>query len=49
MGFVYKETNKLIGSTNFLAWKKRIDLTLTKHEVMEYVLNEVVEPSKDKI
>lgn len=43
-----KESNKLGGSTNFLAWKKMIDLALTKNEVMEYVLVEVVEPSKEK-
>ena len=39
--------NKLVGSTNFLALKKRIDLTLIENEVMEYVLGEVVEPSKE--
>ena len=48
MGSFCKESNKLVGSTNFLAWKKRIDLALTKHEVMEYVLGEVIETSKDK-
>ena len=43
-----KERNKLIRSTNFLAWKKRIDLALTENEVMEYVLGEVVVPDKEK-
>ena len=39
-----KEGNKLNGSTNFQAWKKRIDLILVENEVMEYVLHKVVEP-----
>ena len=37
----FKESNKLIGSTNFLEWKKRTDLILTENEVMEYVPGEV--------
>jgi len=43
-----KQSNKLFRSTNFLAWKERIDLTLTENEVMEYVLGEVVLPDKEK-
>jgi len=39
-----KESNKLVGSTNFLAWKKRIVLVLTENEVMEYVLGEITQP-----
>lgn len=48
MGSIGNEINKLIGLTNFLAWKKRIDLALTEHEVMEYVLGEFIEPRKYK-
>lgn len=43
-----KENNKLVGLANFLAWKKRIDLTLTENEVMENFLGEVVVPDKEK-
>jgi len=48
MAIFCKERNKLARSTNFLAWKKRIDLALTENEVKEYVFGEVVEPSKEK-
>jgi len=48
MVYFYKEINKLIRSTNFLKWMKRIDLPLIEHEVMEYVLGETFEPSEDK-
>lgn len=43
-----KGRNKLVGLANYLAWKKRIDLALTKHEVMEHGLDEVIEPSKGR-
>jgi len=43
-----KESNKLVGSTNFLAWKKRIDLVLIENEVMEYIHGEVTQPDKEK-
>jgi len=48
-GTFYNERNNLVSSTNFLAWKKRNDLTLTKYGVREYVLDEVTESSKDKM
>ena len=48
MASICKESNKLVGSTNFLSWKKRIDLALTENEVMEYVLGGVVVPDKEK-
>ena len=35
MGSFCKESNKLVGSSNFLAWKKMIDPALTEHKVME--------------
>jgi len=43
-----KKRNKCVGASNYLAWKKRIDLALIEHEVMEYVTGEITEPSKDK-
>ena len=33
----FMESNKFIGSTNFLAWKKRIDLLLKDNELLEHV------------
>lgn len=48
IGSFYKKSNKLVGPTNFLAWKKMIDLTHTKHEVMGFVLGIIIEPGKDK-
>ena len=48
MGSFYKESNKLIAESNYLAWKKRIDLILTEQELMEYVTGEITKPSKDK-
>lgn len=48
MGSFCKERNNLIGASNFLAWKKTIGLTLTKHEVMQYVTSEITEIIKDK-
>ena len=48
MATFFKESNKLVGSTKILAWKKGIDLALTKNEVIEYFLGEVVEPNKEK-
>ena len=44
----FKEINKLVGSTNFLAWNKRIELVHTENEVMEYVLGEFIVPDKEK-
>lgn len=38
----------LIWASNYLAWKKRIDLILTKQDVMGYVIEEVTKPEKDK-
>lgn len=33
----YNESNKLVGSANFLAWKKRTDLNLIENEVMDHI------------
>ena len=48
MGSFFKERNNLVGASNYLAWKKIIDLALNEHEIMEYVTGEIIEPSKDK-
>ena len=43
-----KESNKLVGSSNFLAWKKWIDLILVENEVIDHVHGKVSKPSKDQ-
>lgn len=48
MGSFCKESNKLIRASNYLAWKKKVDLILTEQEVMEYVTRQITQPSKDK-
>ena len=35
-------------ASNYLAWKKRINLILTEQDVIGYVNGEVIEPQKDK-
>ena len=42
-----KESNKLVGSSNFSAWKKRIDLNLIEDEVMDYIKGSTTQPSKE--
>lgn len=39
-----KEDNKLAGTSNYLAWKKRIDLILMENEVIEYVKGSISKP-----
>lgn len=50
--FIQKDSitniNKLDVSSNFQAWKKRIDLVLIENEVMDHILGKVIEPKKDK-
>ena len=41
-----KENNKLVGASNFLAWKKRTDLNLIENEVMEHVKGSITKPPK---
>ena len=48
MGSFCKESNKVVGASNYLAWKKMIELILTKQEVMEYVIGKIIEPRKNK-
>ena len=44
----YNESNKLVGSSNFLAWKKRRDLILIENEVIGHVKGSIVEPPKEE-
>ena len=43
-----KESNKLVKSSNFLAWKKRTDWILIENEVIGHVKGSIVEPPKEK-
>lgn len=43
-----KENNKLVGTMNYLAWKKRIDLILLENEVNEYVTSSITKPYQEK-
>ena len=42
-----KESNKLVGSSNFSAWKKRTYLNLIEEEVMDYIKGSNVQPPKE--
>jgi len=37
-----KESNKWVGTNNFLAWKKRIDLLLKENELLEHVKGNII-------
>ena len=43
-----KESNKLVASSNFLAWKKRTDLILIENEVIDHVKGFIVELPKEE-
>lgn len=43
-----KENNKLVGTSNYLAWKNKIDLILMENEVIEYVKGSITKPSQVK-
>ena len=46
--FFCKESNKLIKASNYLAWKKRMNMSLIEKEVMEHVKGTITKPgSKD--
>ena len=42
-----KESNKLVGSSNFSAWKKRTDLSLIEDEVMDCIEGSTIQPPKE--
>lgn len=43
-----KEINKLVMSSNFLAWKRRIDLVLKENEAMYHVNGKFFKPYEGK-
>jgi len=43
-----KESNKLVGTTNFLAWKKRIDLLLKENELLDLIKGNTTIPVKEQ-
>lgn len=43
-----KESNKLVGTNNFLAWKNRTDLLLKENELLEHVKGNTTTPAKEK-
>jgi len=42
-----KKRNKLVGASNYLAWKKRTNLNLIENEVMDHVKGSITKPSKE--
>ena len=42
-----KESNKLVGSSNFSAWKKRTDLNLIEDKLMDYIEGSTIQPPKE--
>jgi len=42
-----KESNELVGTANFLAWKKRTDLNLIENEVMDPIKGSITQPPKE--
>ena len=43
-----KESNKLVGTNNFLAWKKRTDLLLKENELLEHTKGNITIPTKEQ-
>jgi len=43
-----KESNKLVGINNFLAWKKMIDLLLKENELIEHIKGNITIPTKEQ-
>jgi hypothetical protein len=44
MAYSMKSENKLDGASNFIAWKTRIDLILSKNKVLHIMKGKIVEP-----
>jgi hypothetical protein len=44
-----KENNKLVGQSNFLAWKKRTNLILIEIKVIDHVKSSITKPSKEEV
>ena len=45
--YFFKESNKLVGASNYLAWKTRTDLNLIENEVMDHVKGYITRPRKE--
>jgi len=45
----FKEDQKLVGESNFLAWKNRIDIVLEVNEVIYHVHGKVSKPCKERL
>jgi len=43
-----KESNKLVGTANFLAWKKRTDLLLKENELLDHMKGNITIPAKEQ-
>ena len=46
--YFFKERNKLVGTNNFLAWKKRNDLLLKENDLLEHVKWNITIPAKEQ-
>ena len=44
-----KESNNLVGTSNFSAWKKRTYLNLIEDEFMEYIEGSTIQPPKEDV
>ena len=44
----FKENHKLVGISNFLVWKRRMDIVLEVNEVIDHVHGKVSKPSKEQ-
>jgi len=44
----FKKNHKLVGISNFLAWKRRIDIVLEVTEVIDHVYGKVFKPSEEQ-
>lgn len=42
-----KKENKIEGAFNYMAWKKRMDLILAKHKVLDFVQGKEKKPTDD--
>ena len=42
-----KESNKLVGAANYLAWKKRTNLNLIENKVMNHIKGSITKPGKE--
>ena len=48
MTSICKESTKLVGSSSFLAWKKRTDLVLIENEAIGHVKGSITKPPKEE-